>query len=534
MSGTAEASFVVGWDDPNDATYTWHKQWGGVLPPLHQDVARTYAEANKRCWDACGSPMAREHILIIVNGWAYGRGPDMSPESMARLKTLSDEVQRYPTAKGKSWYERVLRPEVVATIAPLLQHPPRSHPLKELVAHFEACNEAHAHVMGDLHWRLAAAGISTMQGPPTYDWPQTYAEITGRDEAEASVLVGGSGTELSQLVRMLRDLARTAASEPALLAAIERNDVAALSAHAGFRPRFRGMLNRYGHRTGNGWGSNVNSLMAPTWNIAPELPLQLIAMYARSDIDSLDARDDAGADARRRIMHEIRLAMRSDPERRERFEAALDKAKYDMWVMEDHNDWMDQASIGIVRDSAYRVGEHLVQTGVIDHPDDVMHLSIAELRDLPPNPRALIAERKAELVANAQLDAPEYIGADPSGPGSPFVSDEGEGLVGRQLRGVAASPGRYTGRARVFPPSPKLPDVEDGDILVAKDAGPDWTPLFAILGAVVLDVGAIWQHAAVMAREFGIPAVMGTKDATSAIKDGQTITVDGDAGVVDF
>jgi pyruvate,water dikinase len=81
-------------------------------------------------------------------------------------------------------------------------------------------------------------------------------------------------------------------------------------------------------------------------------------------------------------------------------------------------------------------------------------------------------------------------------------------------------------------PSPIPPDVEDGDIMIAVDAGPDWTPLFAILGAVVLDKGAAWQHAAVMAREFGIPAVTGTKDGTSVIKEGATITVDGDAGVV--
>jgi pyruvate,water dikinase len=114
------------------------------------------------------------------------------------------------------------------------------------------------------------------------------------------------------------------------------------------------------------------------------------------------------------------------------------------------------------------------------------------------------------------------------------LEDKGEGLDGHVLRGVAASAGRYTGRARVAAKTVEPPDVADGDILVAADAGPAWTPIFPVLGAVVLDSGAGFQHAAVMARELGIPAVLGCRDATSAITDGQTITVDGDAGVVEL
>src|SRR5205085_12628044 len=121
----------------------------------------------------------------------------------------------------------------------------------------------------------------------------------------------------------------------------------------------------------------------------------------------------------------------------------------------------------------------------------------------PKDARALVAERKAQHEQNKKLEAPMQIGV-PGEPGRGPKGDEGEGHVGGELRGVAASSGKYTGRARVCMPSPIPPDVDDGDIMIAVDAGPDWTPLFAILGAVVLDKGAAWQHAAVMAREFGI------------------------------
>ncbi len=76
--------------------------------------------------------------------------------------------------------------------------------------------------------------------------------------------------------------------------------------------------------------------------------------------------------------------------------------------------------------------------------------------------------------------------------------------------------------------------MERGDILVAPNAGPSWTPIFPLISALVLDQGAVFQHAALVAREYRIPAVIMTRDGTSEIRDGQTITVDGDEGVVEL
>ena len=82
--------------------------------------------------------------------------------------------------------------------------------------------------------------------------------------------------------------------------------------------------------------------------------------------------------------------------------------------------------------------------------------------------------------------------------------------------------------------SPTPPKVQQGDILVAFNAGPAWTPIFPMLGGLVLDAGAVFQHAALVAREYGIPAVIMTKDATSVILDGQSITLDADQGIVEL
>jgi pyruvate,water dikinase len=100
------------------------------------------------------------------------------------------------------------------------------------------------------------------------------------------------------------------------------------------------------------------------------------------------------------------------------------------------------------------------------------------------------------------------------------------------LVGVAASPGRATGPVRVVIDAAGLAAVQRGEVLVAPTTSPAWTPVFADVAAVVTDVGSLAAHAAVVAREYGIPAVVGTGDATDRLRDGMVVTVDGTAGTV--
>ena len=100
------------------------------------------------------------------------------------------------------------------------------------------------------------------------------------------------------------------------------------------------------------------------------------------------------------------------------------------------------------------------------------------------------------------------------------------------LKGIPASAGTVTGKARVVSNTEVVPDLKPGEILVSYNAGPMWTPLFPIIGGLVLDGGNVLLHAAVVAREYKIPAVFMTGNASKVIKNGQTITVDGTTGTV--
>ena len=101
------------------------------------------------------------------------------------------------------------------------------------------------------------------------------------------------------------------------------------------------------------------------------------------------------------------------------------------------------------------------------------------------------------------------------------------------IKAVAGSPGVYTGKARVCRSLAQATDeLQEGEIMVVEMTLPPWVPLFSLAGAVVSDVGGILSHSAIVARECGVPAVVGTNIGTTVINTGQTITVDGNNGVV--
>jgi pyruvate,water dikinase len=186
-------------------------------------------------------------------------------------------------------------------------------------------------------------------------------------------------------------------------------------------------------------------------------------------------------------------------------------------------------------------GKHLVARGLIADPEDVIFLTVDEiLEELRsserPDLRPVVEERRAEHSRNRTLTPPRTLGAPPPPP-EPGRRDRFWGgappeSTGREIRGNAGSRGKVTGIARVALRLSEATSLQPGEILVCTTTAPPWTPLFATAAAIVTDTGGILSHCAVVAREYGIPAVVGTGVATQRIRSGQTVTVDGSAGVV--
>lgn len=185
--------------------------------------------------------------------------------------------------------------------------------------------------------------------------------------------------------------------------------------------------------------------------------------------------------------------------------------------------------IDVGRHAAHSAGRSLVDAGVLDDVDDVRFVTVEELvsgrvdRDVIDRR----ADRRVDLLA---VDLPDsFVGVPDSWPiGSGPVDAATDGPV----RGVAASPGRHKGTARIVRDPHDYAKLDPGDVLVCELTDPGWTPLFAVAGAVVIDIGGPLSHGAIVARELGIPCVIGTGDGTRRIADGAVVEVDGDTGLV--
>jgi pyruvate,water dikinase len=190
------------------------------------------------------------------------------------------------------------------------------------------------------------------------------------------------------------------------------------------------------------------------------------------------------------------------------------------------------AALSICRRLLLSAGRELAQSGRIRRPDDVFFLTFAEARRAlsGADQQELVLARRAEYERELQRRRlPRVLLSDGTGfYGAAPAAAQGDS---RTLAGSAASAGVYTGPARVvFDPTGAR--LEPGEVLVAPSTDPGWTPLFMTAGGLVMEMGGMMSHGSIVAREYGIPAVVGVPGATTAIQTGQLVTVDGERGVV--
>ena len=175
------------------------------------------------------------------------------------------------------------------------------------------------------------------------------------------------------------------------------------------------------------------------------------------------------------------------------------------------------------------VGAQLAERGALAQPDDIFFLRLAEARwaAAGTDVRGIVAARRAAFVReHARRHIPRVLLSDGTDAEAALITASEDGL-----RGSPASPGTVTAAARVIL-DPRGARLEPGEILVAPSTDPGWTPLFLTAGGLVMEMGGMMSHGAVVAREYGIPAVVGVAGATQRIVSGQRVTVDGFAGSV--
>jgi pyruvate,water dikinase len=267
----------------------------------------------------------------------------------------------------------------------------------------------------------------------------------------------------------------------------------------------------------------------PRWREQPDYLFDVLASYAAMEQETPPFAPQA--QAQRRQQAETYAWQNLPWWRRSWFRNNLRRAQ-DYSQLREHSKSHLVRLIDVGRQFALRAGELLAQDGVLEAPDEVFFLEREELIEAlrgeisTATVQRRIEQRRRERQRYAALQPPEaLIGDQP-------VYDDRLPQDGPVLSGLPSSPGRVTGTARVLRSPQEGVRLQAGDILVAPSTDPGWTPLFLLAAGLVMETGGYLSHGAIVAREYGIPAVINVSRATQRIADGTTVTLDGGAGTV--
>ncbi|MCH8850201.1 MAG: hypothetical protein IIC89_05180 [Chloroflexi bacterium] len=539
--------FPVTWEDPELEQRLWvedRMHFPEPVTPLMDAFARAFSTGFERAAQASHVPIRIESRSF--NTYFYNSVVPMAPpEEMEARGKLAQTKLAEDMGRLQEWWETELLPEVLEHMAFWEGFDLRGASMPDLLSHLDDTLERLARLW-DIHFLV---GFPFLLAPSMFN--DMYHDLFGEEGAlDAYRLLQGYGNRTVDAGHELWTLSRTAlASAPVreALAAHEPADVP--QALRGF-PEGKAFLadldvylEEYGQR------SDVFAEIGyPHWIEDPRTPIKNLKDFITQPERDLAAELAELAAERERLTGEARERLKGYPEPvRGQFEFFLKAARAAAVVQEDHNFWIDQRGTYKVRRVMQEFGRRFAEAGVIDEREDVFYLVEAELRETAgespqQDRRGLVAERKARMDHFRTIRPPAAIGTPPAGapPSDPlslafarfFGPPPEPSSDPKVVNGNPGSPGKARGTAKVVANLAEAGKLEPGDILVAPATMPPWTPLFATVAAVVTDAGGALSHAAIVAREYNIPAVLGTGNATSVIKDGQTLEVDGDAGVV--
>lgn len=532
----------IAWPCPEDSEITWRREdahHAGASLPLAIDYARYGAGVGMaRRNEAWGAPVVSR--MEEFNGRVYvGVRTVASPDELARIQQMVAERRvAHSRALATKWGDKYF-PAIGRHVEAIRALDPGSGSSEEVAQALEALVRR----IGDV-WEIHM--LTTGGAYPLMDeLASTYERFTGRPGFESFALTAGHAGTLQQMRRDLFELTETTRALPDVARAIADGvETPAVLREFDGGQRFVAALDRvivqHGHL-----GQLYEELDAPAWRDDPRLLVREVRRALElppSDPQGHVTRALAEGEA---VAARVRETLAERPDDLAAFEELLAVARVVGPLTEEHNYWIDRQVQAEVRRAALRFGERMVRDGTTARAEDVFHFYVAEIADAlrrPRDLRAFVAERERRHERHKRWRAPETIGkAPPPGvlPGLGSAPSARVDLlhVVRQdekgvLKGVPASSGTGRGRARLVHGPEEFAKVRSGDVLVCRSSNVSWVPLFGKVAAVVTEVGGSLSHAAVVAREVGVPCVVATGVALSELRDGEMVEVDGAAGTV--
>jgi phosphohistidine swiveling domain-containing protein len=526
--------FPVIWEDPGDPELSW--EWDDMhlpsaLSPLGADYVRAGIEAGIAYRFAHAGIDGRFECRII-NGYAYFAFRYLTPDKEA-VRAVAVSSRREQSRVMREYWDRKVLPALLATYGWLITTPVETMPLPDLADTWDELWLRQIPHLWGLHFMTTSGSYQSLN-----DLADFYESVVDQaPPGEGVALAMGQPNDLHRVQRDLHTLTEQARALPAVAALIAADPDHTLDHLAGtdggiqFLTGLEAFLNEHGHL-----GQPFDDLAFPSWQEEVGLLLREVQkrlLHPQDDPESRRLRQAAEADEG---AARVRQRLAGDPARLHEFDQTLSHARNVGPLTESHNYWLDRMLHAHVHRFARRTGRRLADAGVIAEYRDIFYLTAAETSAAVRTPvdlSVLVEDRKAAQQRWAKVRPPKWLGTAPSAQeGGRFDAPPAIESDGALLRGIGASPGIRRGPARVVRSSDDFGHVQPGDVLVCPSANPSWVPLFGIIAGLVTDTGGALSHAAVVAREFGVPAVVGTHTATTRLRDGQVIELNGTTGEV--
>jgi pyruvate,water dikinase len=560
--------FPVTWESETESELFWvydDLHCPHPLSPMYFDIGGWWLTCD-HMFRRFGTPFACDWLAKNVNGYLYTAAIPADPEYamdameyQARYGARTPHMAGYPEKIGvylnkvlpvyglqfADWWRDRLVPEMDRNFAYLESRLDEADnmSLAEVACLLEDAIDVHDRHW-KIHWMLNFAQLSATLNLRAV-MEKTHGKI---DEALLGRLQNSAKDRNWDSIEALWRMKEEARADSELAAAFQHETAGDIRAALEGSDRGRRFIAERveAYQKEFGWHAVwSHEFIFPTVREQMEPVLELIRGYMETDYDypkTIKAvADDIDAAAK-----EILQGLEGDA--LEEMRAANDINLRMAPLTPDHHFYIDQGANAHVRLVLVAIGRKLVADGVLDQPDDVIMLRYNELRVLLGDAsvldgRAIVAQRRTEREASYQKRPKDWIGTvTQSQLDFPYLNLWGfpdkfyrkESTVAGEVTGIGGSPGVVEGIARVVLTEDQFDEVRAGDILVCQMTNPAWVVLFTKIVGLVTDAGGTVSHPAVLSREFGIPAVIGSSVATQQIHSGDRIRVDGTRGVVEI
>ncbi|HEY0160990.1 MAG TPA: PEP-utilizing enzyme [Thermoanaerobaculia bacterium] len=411
---------------------------------------------------------------------------------------------------------------------------------EQLIAHVERCLDA-ARRGVTLHHSLNATAML-----PTGDFLVHVNEWTGLSPADVLPLFRGASRVSQGAAAELEVLARALQADAGAQMLLSGSDpAAAIDALAARTDAVGDAARRY--------LDEVGVRIITGYDLADLTGAEMPAMLLQNIRAAMTRQEQSVDDVKQR---EAAVREKVPPQHRERFDELLAEARMTYRIRDERTYLNDMWSAGLTRRAVLEAGRRLAAQGKLHAADHAVELTPAELVSMLRGGNDRTADQAAAdaefRTTHTTADAPPFLGGTPSGPPPvewfppPAARAEravrmvmGEMFAARETQkgsakvsGFAASPGDVTGIARLVLQPQDMSRIQKGDILITRATTPSYNALLPLLSGIVTDRGGTLSHAALVAREYGIPAVVGTGNATEVIRDGVRVRIDGANGTV--